>query len=196
MTPSEPDPDDARLDFSGARHAAAHIMAHVHFGLRCILRGTNPEGSCEGFPPGTAPDTIARIELVGPCVDLAVALIEDDEDPMLTMLQSLETWRHDVGAGGGFQAEMVAANGGVSQAAAWSLAFCRANSELIDEAAALLIKGGGDDSDAFDVRFRGRTAEPDQDELDAAELSFAGGWRSLELVDEAVAEYRSGEHGQ
>jgi hypothetical protein len=111
-----------------------------------------------------------------------------------TMLQWLETWRRDVVSGGGFRGEMTTANGWVSRGAAWSLAFCGANSEVIDEAAALLMNVG-EDSDALFVRFRGRTIEPDQDDLDTAELSFAGGEHALELVDEAVAEYRAGEHG-
>jgi hypothetical protein len=110
------------------------------------------------------------------------------------MLQWLETWRRDVVSGGGFRREMTTANGWVSRTAAWSLAFCEANSEVIDEAAALLMNVG-EDSDALFVRFRGRTIEPDQDDLDTAELRFAGGEHALELVDEAVAEYRAGEHG-
>ena len=194
MSPSEPDPHDVRLNLRSARHIAGHHLGHVHFAQPRIAWDTNSEGSCGGFPPGTPPETIARIALCGPCLELLIDLIEDDEDPRLTMLNWLETWRQDVKEGGGFRKEMVAANGRVSEVAAWSLAFCEANSELIDEAAAMLINGGGD-SDAFVVRFRGRTMEPDQDALDAAEFSFAGGSHALELVDEAVAEYRAGERG-
>lgn len=195
MTPTEPDPQGVRLDLRTARHVAVHILAHVNFAQPCIATDTGPEGCCGGFPPGTLPETIARIALSGPCLELLIDLIEDDEDPILTMLQWLDTWRRDVVNGGGFRGEMATANGWVSRTAAWSLAFCEANSEVIDEAAALLMNGG-EDSDSLCVRFRGRTIEPDQDDLDAAELSFAGGEHALELVDEAVAEYCAGEHGQ
>ncbi|TFC16833.1 hypothetical protein E3O19_06810 [Cryobacterium algoritolerans] len=140
---------------------------------------------------GADPKAPGRISLAGPCLELLIELIEGEGDPGETMVQMLESWRDDAAPGdGGYLGDMVAANGFVAEVAAWSLAFCTVNSDLIDEAAAMIIHAGSPvEFAAFAARFSGRIADVDPEALDAAERLFAGSLLALERIDEAVADY-------
>jgi hypothetical protein len=188
---SAPDPHDDPRDLDEARHVAAHAVAHLHFGQRFGSLGAHAAGWWEVIDPIWGPDpvTIARVSLAGACMDLAVDLIEDGDSPGVGPW--LESWRDDVAHHShGYRHDMVAARGGVADAASWSLAFCRLNFDLIDELAMMLVRAEAPvDYAALAARFRGRTVDVDADALQAAEFDFAGQTLALERVDDAVAAY-------
>jgi hypothetical protein len=187
---------DGTLDLSTARHGAAHVVAHVHLGVTFGSVGLNAAGWCEISAPEWGVDVVAnaRIALAGPCMDLAVDLIEDaDEVEYPIALSWFESWRDDVVSGdGGYRDDMLAADGCVANEAAWALAFCRANLDLIDEAASMLMKAHTNvDFPILAARLHGRTKGVDTAALELADADLIGGWQSLEAVDDAVREYLS-----
>ena len=195
-TQTEPDAPGGALDLSAARHGAAHAIAHLHFGVAFGSVGLSPSGWCEVIDPvWTANDrTSARIALAGPCMDLAVELIEDEGDEPI-VLPWLESWRDDVvNHEDGYRDDIVAARGGVANEAAWALAFCRANFDLIDEAAMMMVTAATNvEYLEFATQLNGRTLTVGRDELEAAYDEFAGGLLSLDVIDEAVIEHLSSE---
>ena len=84
-------------EFEVARHVAAHAIAHLHMGQSFRSVGAHAAGWWEVIEPiwGTDQGTNARVALAGPCLDLAVALVEEDGDFALVG-SWLETWRDDV----------------------------------------------------------------------------------------------------
>lgn len=192
---SDFDVQDGLRDLDAARHGAAHIIAALHLGQRFGSMGPNSVGWYEIVPPIRTPDlqTDARIALAGPCMDLAVELIEFEGDAPV-VLGSLESWRDDlVNHESGYRYDMIAARGGAADAAAWSLAFCRVNFDLIDEAAMMLVHATTNvDYRDFAARLHGRTKDVDSGALDVAWSDFAGGSGQLDRMDEAVLERLSG----
>lgn len=191
---SENDAHDDRLDLSSARHGAAHAVAALHLGATFGSVVPTADGGCELVGPIWSDDRLvtARVSMAGACLDMEIDLLEDDGDPNVTEIHWLETWRDDVERGeGGYRDDIVATNGLIAQAAPWALAFVRANAELIDEVAAIMIDAGaaGVDFDVLAARFGGLATEPNQDELDTADLTFTGAARSFDLIDDAVASY-------
>ena len=195
-TRTEPEATGGELDLSAARHGAAHAIAHLHFGVTFGSVGLSPSGWCEVIDPGWAANaqTNARIALAGPCMDLAVDLIEDEGDEPI-VVPWLESWRDDVvNQGDGYRDDMVAARGGVANEAAWALAFCRTNFDLIDEAAMLLVAAATNvEYLTFAAQLDGRTLAVGPDELEAAYDDFAGGLLALDVIDEAVIEHLASE---
>ena len=191
-----PDPQDNVLDLEEARHVAAHGVAHLHVGQRFGSLGAHAAGWWEVIDPIGGADQIinARIALAGPCMDLAVDLIEEDAYDA-GVGPWLESWRDDVvNKSHGYRHDMVSAAGGVTEVASWSLAFCRVNFDLIDEMAMMLVQTKIPvDYASLAARFGGRTADVDDEALQAAELDFAGLTCALERVDEAVAEFLAAE---
>ena len=186
-----PDLHEDSLDLGEARHVAAHAVAHLHFGQRFGSLGAHAAGWWEVIDPIWGPDPVtkARVSLAGACMDMAVDLIEDGDSPGTGPW--IESWRDDVAHHThGYRHDMVAARGGVADAASWSLAFCRLNFDLIDELAMMLVRAEAPiDYNALAARFHGRTVDVDPDALEAAEFDFAGQTLALECVDEAVADY-------
>lgn len=187
---------DGTLDLSTARHGAAHVVAHLYLGLRFGSAGLNAAGWCETVDPewGADAGVNARIALAGPCMDLAVDLIEDaDEAECPIALSWLETWRDDVVNGeAGYRDDMLATGGRVAHEALWALAFCRVNFDLIDEAASMLMEADTRvEFPIFAARLQGRINGVDTAALEIADTDFAGGWQSLEAIDDAVREYLS-----
>ena len=184
-------PQDNILDLEEARHVAAHGVAHLHVGQHFGSLGAHAAGWWEVIDPHQGTDLItnARVALAGPCMDLAVDLIEEDVDSA-GVGPWLESWRDDVvQKSHGYRHDMVAARGGVSAAASWSLAFCRVNFDLIDEMAMMLLQTEVPiEYSTLAARFGGRTADVDDVSLQDAELDFAGQTYALERIDEAVAE--------
>lgn len=190
--PSACDPQDHPIDFEAARHVAAHAIAHLHMGQSFHSVGAHTAGWWEVIDPiwATDPRANARAALAGPCMDLAVDLVEENGDSALVG-SWLESWRDDVASSPqGYRYDMVNATGGVADAAGWALAFCRVNLELIDElAVTITAEHAAVDYATIVARFHGRTADVDQRTLDAAELDFLGHSRGLDRIDEAVADY-------
>ena len=184
-----------RHDLGLARHEAAHVLACLAVGGSLASARSSADGLCTlvGLDAGADPTAPGRISLAGPCLEIVIEIIEGDGDPGETIVQMLESWRDDAARGdGAYLDDMVAANGFVAEVAAWSLAFCTVNSDLIDEAAAMIIHAGVPVEFAtFAARFNGRIADVDPDALDDAGRLFVGSLWALERIDEAVAEYLS-----
>jgi hypothetical protein len=197
----QPQPAHAEgvMDLSAARHVAAHVVAHLHFGLRFESAGLTESGSCEIVGPdwGTDLAVVARIALAGPCMDLVVDLIEDQGEYSPTP-GWLETWRDDVvNAEGFYHDDMIAARGGAANETAVTVAFCRVNFDLIDEAAIILLQSGAPVGHAaFESRLQGRTIDVNPVAVDAAEFDLMSGWIALENIDAAVIEYLANDMGE
>jgi hypothetical protein len=186
-----------RHDLGLARHEAAHVLACLAVGGSLVSARSSADGLCTlvGLDAGTDPTAPGRISLAGPCVEIVIEMIEGEEDPGETMVQMVESWRDDAAHGdGAYLDDMVAANGYVAEVAAWALAFCTVNSDLIDEAALMIIHAGTPvESATFAARFNGRIADVDPEALDAAECLFVGSLWALDRIDEAVADYLAAE---
>ena len=186
-----------RHDLGLARHEAAHVLACLAVGGSLVSARSSADGLCMlvGLDAGADPTAPGRISLASPCMEMVIELIEGEGDPGETMAQMLESWRDDVARGdGAYLDDMVTANGYVAEVAAWSLAFCTVNSDLIDEAALMIIHAGTPVEFAtFAAQFNGRIADVDPEALDATERLFVGSLRALERIDEAVADYLAAE---
>ena len=186
-----------RHDLGLARHEAAHVLACLAVGGSLVSARSSADGLCTlvGLDAGAHLTAPGRVSLAGPCLEIVIEMIEGEGDPGETMVQMLESWLDDAAHGdGAYLDDMVAANGYVAEVAAWSLAFCTVNSDLIDEAAAMIIHAGAPVEFAtFAVRFNGRISDVDPGALDAAERFFVGSLWALERIDEAVAHNLSAE---
>ncbi|WP_104194512.1 hypothetical protein [Cryobacterium sp. M25] len=184
-----------RHDLGLARHEAAHVLACLAVGGSLVSARSSADGLCTlvGLDAGADPTAPGRISMAGPCLEIVIETIEGEGDAGETMVQMLESWRDDAAHGdGAYLDDMVAANGFVAEVAAWALAFCTVNSDLIDEAALMIIHAGGPVEFAtFAARFNGRIADVEPEALDAAECLLVGSLWALERIDEAVAEYLS-----
>lgn len=180
---------DNRLDFNAAQSRAGQALASLHLGRRFSYFTVNSDGELviSGQDWATPSMITACIALASPCVDLKVALIEDEE--IETVVAMMVTWRADVIDGEGYAHQLIRGLGWLAEAAVWALAFVEANCVLIDEAAALLVRNGGQVTfEDFALLFDGRTADADGDMIEAAEIEFIGSRHALDLVDEAVTE--------
>ncbi|WP_161886736.1 hypothetical protein [Marisediminicola antarctica] len=144
-----------------------HGFAILHHGLtfEAIQVGANGFYDIRPAQSDVEPDVIARIAMAGPCVDLAVQMLESGDTTSDAVLsEHMARWTSDVTYNhDGYVTDLYDARGYLREAAAWALAFSESNLDLIRKAAENLIDNGGVMSyDEFQIRFADAIEAVDQ----------------------------------
>lgn len=135
------------VSFMEACHAVSHGLAILHHGLtfEAVQVGANGFYDIRPASSDVEPDVIARIAMAGPCVDLAIQMLESDDTTVEAVLtEHMARWTSDVTYNhDGYVTDLYDARGHLREAAAWALAFSESNLDLIRRAAEALINSGG-----------------------------------------------------
>ena len=179
-----------------AVHGAAHALAFLHFRIPFGSVGVDDEGHCKVFSPSRIMDEEikAKVAMVGPCVNLAIDLIEAS-NKIQTLANILFGWRDDVlGEGRGHFDDLIDTGSFIPDVTPWALAFVNENQALLELLATKLVKTSGvlAYSDCQIIGLR-NVVGVSSAALEEADLTLAGNLHPLEQVADAIGQIERAE---